>query len=73
MITKEETVKKLKERGYNACLNKGIVTILYKDVDEYENIKDPVRDILRKESGYHSSFAIMCVGNKSKEYEENIS
>lgn len=47
MITKEETVKKLKERGYNACLNKGIVTILYKDVDEYENIKDPVRDTLR--------------------------
>ena len=73
MISKEETVKKLKEKGYNACLNKGIVTILYKDVEEYENIKDPVRDILRKEIGYHSSFAIMCVGNKSKEYEENNS
>ena len=53
MISKEETVKKLKEKGYNACLNKGIVTILYKDVEEYENIKDPVRDILRKEIGYH--------------------
>lgn len=71
MISKEEAVKKLKEKGYNACLNKGIVTILYKDVEEYENIKDPVRDILRNEIGYHSSFAIMCVGNKSKEYEEN--
>lgn len=73
MISKEETVKKLKEKGYNACLNKGIVTILYKDVEEYEHIKDPVRDILRKEIGYHSSFAIMCVANKSKEYEENNS
>ena len=73
MISKEETVKKLKEKGYNACLNKGIVTILYKDVEEYENIKDPVRDILRKEIGYHSSFAIMCAGNRSKEYEDNNS
>lgn len=52
MMTKDETVKKLKEKGYNACLNKGIVTILYKDMAEYENIKDAVRDTLRNEIGY---------------------
>lgn len=60
METKEETVKKLREKGYNVCLSKGIVTILYKDMEEYNKIKDPIKDILQKEIGYEGSFAIRC-------------
>ena len=69
METKENAVEKLREAGYVAKLENGVVMIYYDDINEYEKIKDVVRDFLHNQVNYHSSFGIMCAKGKMMKAE----
>ena len=56
-MSKEEAVTKLKELGYEAVLEKGVVLFLYKTPEEYENLDRTARKIL-DEIGYAASWGI---------------
>lgn len=58
MSSKEKAVEQLKAAGYQARLEKGVVMVFYKNVDEYEALKDEVKAFLKEEADYHQSFGI---------------
>lgn len=72
MSSKEAAVQKLIAAGYNAQIERGVVMIYYKNKEEYEAIKDAVRDFLRNEIDYQESFGIKAMERPQKASDEEI-